>query len=94
MEFLTLNYKKQLKIERKSRDEITSKRVESRVFMELQEKLSKELSENDKVMVEVNRRVLGEFINSLDDRVLALYEYEQLDDNKFVFYNKEIDLDI
>lgn len=88
---MSLEFQKQQKIEKKVRNELTSKKLESKVFLELQEKLDEYLILNDKVMIEVNPTVLGEFINLLDDRVLTMYDFEQIDKNKFIFYNKEID---
>lgn len=88
---MSLELQKQQKIEKKARNEITSKKIESKVFLELQDKLDEYLVSNDKVMIEVNNSVLGEFINLLDDRVLTMYDFEQIDKNKFIFYNKEID---
>lgn len=91
MKLMSWELQKQQKIEKKSRDELTSKKLESKVFLELQEKLDEYLVSNDKVMIEVSIAVLGEFINLLDDRVLTMYDFEQIDKNKFIFYNKEID---
>lgn len=88
---MSLELQKQQKIEKKARNEITSKKIESKVFLELQDKLDEYLVSNDKVMIEVNNSVLGEFINLLDERVLTMYDFEQIDKNKFIFYNKEID---
>lgn len=88
---MSLELQKQQKIEKKARNEITSKKIESKVFLELQDKLEEYLVSNDKVMIEVNNSVLGEFINLLDERVLTMYDFEQIDKNKFIFYNKEID---
>jgi hypothetical protein len=58
--------------------------------LELKEKLENLLMENDKAMLEINPRVLGEFLNILSDRLLSMYDFEQVDKNKFIFYNKEI----
>ena len=91
MKLMSLEFQKQQKIEKKVRNELTSKKLESKVFLELQDKLDEYLILNDKVMIEVNPTVLGEFINLLDDRVLTMYDFEQIDKNKFIFYNKEID---
>ena len=88
---MSLELQKQQKIEKKARNELTSKKIESKVFLELQDKLDEYLVSNDKVMIEVNNSVLGEFINLLDERVLTMYDFEQIDKNKFIFYNKEID---
>jgi|BioPla2DNA2_1021312.scaffolds.fasta_scaffold32626_2 hypothetical protein len=87
---LTMNYLKQRKLERHTKNKYASKRIENLVLIELKEKLEEYLTENDKVMLEVNPKVVGEFLNILTDTLLAIYDYEQIDENKFIFYNKEI----
>ena len=76
----------------KRKQEKMSKRIEYRLIQELQEKLEGDLEKNDRVLIEVNPRVVGEFINGLTDKILTMYVYEQVDSNKFIFYNKEINL--
>lgn len=87
---LTMNYLKQKKLERYTKNKYASKRVESLVLIELKDKLEEYLTDNDKVMIEINPKVVGEFLNILTDTLLAIYDYEQIDSNKFIFYNKEI----
>lgn len=87
---LTMNYLKQKKLERSTKNKYASKRVESLVLIELKDKLEEYLTDNDKVMIEINPKVVGEFLNILTDTLLAIYDYEQIDSNKFIFYNKEI----
>lgn len=76
----------------KNKKALQSKKVEYRLILELKEKLIQYLTENEKVMLEVNPRVTGEFLNVLNDKFLASYEYEQIDKNKFIFYSKEFSL--
>lgn len=90
MPSMTLKVLKQRKNERKNKSKIISKRRENQVLMELRDKLDEYLVENDKVMLEVNDIVIGEFINILSNSILMVYEYEQIDRNKFVFKNREI----
>lgn len=87
---MTLDLLKQRKLERQSKNKYHSKRIESEVLIELKDKLEEFLLENDRVMIEVNPKVLGEFMNALTDSILAIYNYEQIDSNKFIFSNKEI----
>lgn len=93
MELLTLEIlresQKQRK-NRKSRHNLQSKQIEHRLSTELADKLEEYLSENDRVMLEVEPKFVGEFMNILDERFLSLYDYEQYDKNKFIFSNKEL----
>lgn len=87
---MTLNLLKQRRIENQAKNKYHSKRVESEILIELKDKLEEYLFENDKVMLEVSPKFVGEFMNTLTDSVLAIYEYEQIDSNKFIFSNKEL----
>ena len=69
-----------------------SKRLEHRLEIELMEKLDSLLEENDSVLLEVNPKSNPEFLNILDERVTSLYSYEQVDQNKFIFRNKQLEL--
>ena len=80
----------QRRVERQYRSKYSTKKVESEIRIELQDKLAEYLYENDKVMIEVNPRFVSEFINILNESVLQIYDYEQIDGNKFVFRNKEL----
>ena len=91
---MTLNLLKQRQLENKSRNKYHSKRIESEILIELKDKLEEYLFENDKVMLEVNPKFVGEFMGALTDSLLAMYEYEQIDTNKFVFSNKELDFQL
>lgn len=80
---------KQRKLERQSRNKYHSKRVESEILIELKNTLDEYLKDNDSVMIEVNPKVLGEFI-TITDSISAIYEYEQQESNLFVFRNREL----
>lgn len=86
---MTLNLLKQRRLESQSKNKYHSKRIESEILIELKDKLEEYLMENDSVMFEVNPRFVGEFMGALTDSVLAIYEYQQIDSNKFVFRNRE-----
>lgn len=87
---MTLDLLNQRRIERQHKSNYNTKKVESEIRIELQEKLDKYLFDNEKVMIEVNPNFVSEFINILTDSVLQIYDYEQIDSNKFVFRNKEL----
>lgn len=78
--------------DKKNQKQMQSKKVEYRLELELQEKLSQLLEKNDRVLLEVNPQVVGEFLNILNDKLLTMYDYEQVDKNKYIFYNKEFEL--
>lgn len=86
LEYFRSRQKDSSRILKKQND---SKKLEYRLELELTEKL-KCLQENDRVLFEVAPEVLSEFLNILDGQFLELYHYNQLDNNKFVFFNKEI----
>lgn len=92
MKLLTVDMYRQKRLEKKARNNIASKRIESKLKLELKEKLDDYLRENDSVMFEVNNSVLGEFMNVISTGLDSLYDFEQLDANKFVFHNKEINI--
>lgn len=87
---LTMDLLKQRRLERQSKNKYVSKRVESEILIELKEKLAEFLRENDSVMIEVTPRYVGEFLNILNESLLAIYDYEQVDETKFIFSNREI----
>lgn len=87
---MTMDLLKQRRVERQSKNKYHSKRIESEVFIELKDKLEEYLIENDRVMIEVNPKVVSEFMTALSDSILAIYDYEQIDSNKFIFSNKEL----
>lgn len=87
---MTMKILKQRKEEKKIKNKNISKRTENQLQIELRGKLEEYLRENDRVMIEVPESVLGEFINILDQTVIPVYEYEQIDKNKFLFKNKEL----
>lgn len=90
MKLLTVEMYKQKSREKRARNAIVSKKIESKLKLELREKLDEYLKENDRVMFEVNNTVLGEFMNVISAGLDSLYDFEQIDSNKFVFSNKEI----
>lgn len=77
---------------KRNKKNIQSKRVENRLSSELVDKLELMLQSNDRVMMEVSPRVVAEFLNILSGRALVMYDFEQVDANKFIFYNKEISI--
>ena len=91
LKFFEIQKAKRNSSERRIQKEQQSKKIEYRIEIELMEKLNEYLETNDRVMLEINPKFVGEFINILGDKVLSLYEYEQVDKNKFIFYNKEME---
>ena len=87
---MTLDLLRQRRLEQKHNRGINSKKVESEIKIELQEMLSEQLFDNDRVMIEVNPNIVSEFINVLSESSLQIYDYEQIDSNKFIFKNKEL----
>lgn len=83
---------KRMTADKKNKRATQSKQLEYRLELELEEKLAFLLENNDRVLLEVNPKTLGEFLNILSDKILTLYDFEQVDKNKFIFYNKEIEL--
>lgn len=57
---------------------------------ELQHKLETELASADAIEIEVADNALADFIVILDDPIFALYTWEQVDDNLFIFRSKDI----
>lgn len=92
MKLKTLEIRKRRKAIKKSLNDTTSKQVEKRLLIELKAKLETELLENDSVMIEVLPNVNGEFQNILNGEILSMYSYVQLDTNKYVFSNKDIEI--
>lgn len=90
MKLMTVELLRERSVRKKTRTSLQSKKLEHRVLLELTDKLQEYLAENDRVMLEINPKVLGEFLNILSDRLLSMYDYEQVDKNKFIFSNKEI----
>lgn len=86
---MTMNLLKQRRLEAQSKNKYHSKRIESEILIELKDKLEEYLFENDSVMFEINPKFVGEFMTALTDSVLSVYEYQQIDSNKFIFRNKE-----
>jgi hypothetical protein len=89
MGLMSLEVKRQQKLS-KSKQQLISKQTENKLLLELKDKLDRYLLDNDRVMLEIKESVLGEFLNILSDKILSIYDYEQVDKTKFIFYNKEI----
>lgn len=92
MKLKSVEIRRQRKAIKRSMNDLISKQTEKRLLIELKAKLEVELLENDRVMIEVEPKVNGEFQNILSDEILSMYDYEQLDTNKYIFYTKFIDL--
>lgn len=73
-----------------SRRAMVGKQIESNIKRELINKLDGILSDYDSVEIEIAPKVVTEFINILDSDITNKYDYQQIDDNKFIFRNKEI----
>jgi hypothetical protein len=86
-----LKAKKRLS-DRRNKAAIRSKQIEFRLEKELESNLNELLANNDRVLLEISPKAVPEFLNILTGRLLLLYEYEQVDQNKFIFYEKEISL--
>lgn len=91
LKFLELQRAKRHSSEKRLQKEQQERKIEYKIQLELMEKLSQYLEDNDRVMFEVHPKFVGEFINILDDDVLTMYDYEQLDQNKFIFSPKVLD---
>ena len=88
---MTLQLLKQRKLERQSKNKYHSKRIESEIVNELKSVLAEYLQDNDRIMLEVDPKVLGEFQNIIDtDSISAVYEYEQVESNLYVFSNRDL----
>lgn len=92
MALKSVELRKRRKAIRRSMNDQLSKQTEKRLLIELKAKLEVELAENDRVMLEVEPRVTGEFLNILEDEILSMYDFEQIDSNKYIFYNKSFDI--
>lgn len=86
---MTLDFIKQKNLEKRSKSKYQSKRVENEILIELKNTLEEYLKDNDSIMIEVNPKVLGEFI-TITDSISAIYDYEQQESNLFVFRNREL----
>jgi hypothetical protein len=86
---MTWDFIKQKNLEKRSKNKYQSKRVENEILIELKNTLEEYLKDNDSIMIEVNPKVLGEFI-TITDSISAIYDYEQQESNLFVFRNREL----
>lgn len=78
--------------DKRNNSAMLSKQLESRLVLELRDKLTKYLADNDYVALEVNKKVLSEFINILSESFLSVYNMEQIDANKYIFSHREINM--
>lgn len=85
MRLESLEVIRQRSLRKRAKRTSQSRQIEYKMVLELKEKLDLHLSQNDKFMLEVEPRVLGEFLNILSDKALSMYDYSQVDKNKFVF---------
>lgn len=92
MKLMSLEVLKEKKRLKKNKNYLQSKETEHRLLLELKDKLEVLLADNDRVLLEISPKVVGEFLNILYDKVLSMYDFEQVDKNKFIFYTKEIDI--
>lgn len=90
LKLMTVEMWKERKRLKKSRKSGLSKRIEYGLTIELQDRLEELLSEADSCMIEISPKVIGEFINILNSKILSMYEYEQVEPTLFIFSTKEI----
>jgi len=81
-------------LRKEKKKEPEDKKMEYLILLELKEKLKKYIEDegHEKVLIEVSLNHLSHFINILGDKILQFYDYEQVDKNKFVFYQKVLDI--
>lgn len=91
LKYFELRKAKRNSSEKRMQKEQQSKKIEYRIEIELQEKLEQHLENNDRLMLEVSPNFVGEFLNILGEKITSFYEFEQVDKNKFIFYNKEME---
>lgn len=91
LKFFEIQKAKRNSSEKRIQKEQQSKKIEYRIEIELMDKLQEYLENNDRLLIEVSPNFVGEFLNILGDKVVSLYEFEQVDKNKFIFYNKEME---
>lgn len=87
MKLMTLEYLRKQKA-LKNRTKTLSRRKEGQLTLELKEKLDQLLFSQDRCLLEINKKYLGEFMNILSEDMV--YGFEQVDANKFIFFNKEV----
>ncbi|HBG2132333.1 TPA: hypothetical protein KPJ62_002659 [Clostridioides difficile] len=87
----SLEFLRKQKILKETKSEFASKEKEKKLIIELTDKISTYLDNNDSIMIEVDVKVVVEFINILNN-FTSMYDFMQVDKNKFIFYNKELKL--
>lgn len=87
-------YKKKMLLNKEKKKEPENKKIEYFILLELKDKLNKYIYEEnyEKVFIEVDPKYVSHFLNILGDKVLQFYDYEQVDKNKFIFYQKVLDI--
>ncbi|HBG5344170.1 TPA: hypothetical protein KQG29_001534 [Clostridioides difficile] len=85
----SLEFLRKQKMLKETRNEFVSKEKEKKLIIELTEKIGDYLDNNDSIMIEVDVNVVVEFINILNS-FTSIYDFMQVDKNKFIFYNKEL----
>ncbi|MNL91312.1 hypothetical protein D3C81_10440 [compost metagenome] len=83
---------KQRKREKSGKTNLTSKKIEKKLALELSKKLEQFLTVNDSILFEITPNVVAEFINILNEDTELLYDYQQVDRNHFIFSNKEVEI--
>ncbi|MFA8998074.1 hypothetical protein ACEI87_10385 [Clostridioides difficile] len=85
----SLEFLKKQKMLKETKSEFASKEKEKKLIIEFTDKISTYLDNNDSIMIEVDVNVVVEFINILNN-FTSIYDFMQVDKNKFIFYNKEL----
>ncbi|HBF1820594.1 TPA: hypothetical protein KNT04_002573 [Clostridioides difficile] len=85
----SLEFLRKQKMLKETRNEFASKEKEQKLIIELNDKIGDYLDNNDSIMIEVDVNVVVEFINILN-KFTSIYDFMQVDKNKFIFYNKEL----
>ncbi|MCC0665418.1 hypothetical protein [Clostridioides sp. ZZV15-6597] len=85
----SLEFLRKQKMLKETRNEFASKEKEQKLIIELTDKIGDYLDNNDSIMIEVDVNVVVEFINILN-KFTSIYDFMQVDKNKFIFYNKEL----
>lgn len=74
----------------KNKKDLQSKKLEGELVLELEDMLAEYLEDNDQMLIEVDAKVISEFVNIIDKKLALMYECEQIESNKFIFRNKEL----
>ncbi|HBE9444515.1 hypothetical protein [Clostridioides difficile] len=85
----SLEFLRRQKMLKETRNEFASKEKEQKLIIELTDKIGDYLDNNDSIMIEVDVNAVVEFMNILNN-FTSIYDFMQVDKNKFIFYNKEL----